>query len=636
MSWIFTIVFSGLLFSSNAGTVADRPAETVDNTEFVTTVGQDESERFEQTYPLSANGRVSISNVNGSIVAEAWDRNEVKLIAVKTADSKERLQEVEIKIDSKPDSFSVETNYDNWKQKNTGDRWRNDGKLVVEYQLMLPRGAVLNEIETVNGSVTVSDFTNVTKVSAVNGTVKASNLRGTADLSTVNGEVAADFTSLDSGSKISLGTVNGKVNLMIPSDSNATVKVDSLNGNIVNDFGLPVRKGKYVGRDLYGKLGSGEVRIKLESVNGDLKILRQNDGKSLSPATNLLPQKEKDDEDWESGVDADIQRESAKAGREVSRTARITAVAAMKEVQREMAKVQPEMARIAVDSAKIAAETMKSERVQTAIRDGLKQQAAVLARISDAAFFPSVPRVEKKSELFPMKGKAKVTVNARGCAVKITGWDRNEVQYSVTQFSNSRNPKPIGINENHDDSSLTLTIDNGDASTREGNFFDDAVRAHVEIFVPRKSDLKISTNGEIRLEGVSGEIELKGEGESINVRDVDGKLHVSSVDGRIRVIGFKGEIVGETVDGTMGLEGDFLKLSAKGDTGNIVITVPENANAEIVAASPDVKIEGLPLVLLNSGGGTREYKLGAGGVSFKVATDGEIFFRSANLIGAGM
>jgi len=270
MTWIFTIVFSGLLMASGGtGTATQQmpvvaaPAAAFNDT---FTVKLDETDRFEQTYPLTANGRVSVSNVNGSITAEAWDRNEVKLVAVKTADTRDRLNDAEIKIDSTANSFSVETKYDNW-GKNTGSR--HESRLVIEYQLMIPRGAVLNDIDTVNGSVTVSNFTNVTKVSAVNGTIKASNLRGTADLSTVNGEVVADFTSLDTGSRISLETVNGKVNLLIPSDSNATVKADSVNGSIINDFGLPVRKGKYVGRDLYGKLGNGDVKIKLESVNGN-------------------------------------------------------------------------------------------------------------------------------------------------------------------------------------------------------------------------------------------------------------------------------------------------------------------------------------------------------------------------------
>ncbi len=320
MSWLYTIFFAGLVFSSqDSSAVSAEPS--VCNLP-VASQAADETERFEKTYPLSANGRVNISNVNGSIVVEAWDRNEVKLEYTKIADTKERLADVEVKIESRADYFSAETDYDSWKGKNNGDRWKNGGKLNVEFRLMVPKGAVLNEIETVNGSVSVSNFVNRTVVSAVNGSVTATNLRGTARLSTVNGEVKCDFDRLESGSKVSLETVNGRVNLVLPSDSNATVRADSLNGNITNDFGLPVRKGKYVGRDLYGRLGNGEVQIRLDSVNGGLAIGRKNDGKSLSPATNLLNQKEKDDEDWDIDTDVSSKIESGKYEKDIVKAAK--------------------------------------------------------------------------------------------------------------------------------------------------------------------------------------------------------------------------------------------------------------------------------------------------------------------------
>ena len=109
MSWLYTLVFAGLIFSSNNIHFAKVTANTPSKAQ--QTVQGDETERFEQTYPLTANGRISLSNVNGSIVINAWDRAEVKLVAVKTADSKERLGDVEIKVDAKPDYLSVETEY---------------------------------------------------------------------------------------------------------------------------------------------------------------------------------------------------------------------------------------------------------------------------------------------------------------------------------------------------------------------------------------------------------------------------------------------------------------------------------------------------------------------------------------------
>ncbi|MDQ3712097.1 MAG: DUF4097 family beta strand repeat-containing protein, partial [Acidobacteriota bacterium] len=258
MSWLYTVIFAGLMFSS--GNDLPQASKNFTDSNVQAIVRQDETERFEQTYPLNSNGRVSVSNVNGSITLETWDKNEVKLEYVKTADNRERLSEVEIRIEGRQDSFSVETNFEKWKRSD--GKWNKNNRFDIQYRLIVPRNAILDEIETVNGSVSITGAGNFTKASAVNGQVRANNLRGTANLSTVNGTVEADFNELQAGSRISLNTVNGTVNLTIPSDANATVKADTLNGNITNDFGLPVRKGEYVGRDLYGKIGSGDVQIR--------------------------------------------------------------------------------------------------------------------------------------------------------------------------------------------------------------------------------------------------------------------------------------------------------------------------------------------------------------------------------------
>src|SRR3954465_2993045 len=101
MTWLYTMLFAGLVFSSQTPTssnLANSPHETL----LVTNVGTDETQHFEQTYPLNANGRVSVSNVNGSITVDSWERNEVKVEYTKSADSKDRLNDVDVQIDSKP------------------------------------------------------------------------------------------------------------------------------------------------------------------------------------------------------------------------------------------------------------------------------------------------------------------------------------------------------------------------------------------------------------------------------------------------------------------------------------------------------------------------------------------------------
>lgn len=638
MSWLYSIVLAGVMFSTEGNVpVAKNYSYTDSNTKKV--VKFDETERFEQSYPLSATGRVSVSNVNGSILIETWDRNEVKLVAVKTASDKEKLSEVECQISSTPTTFSVETDYGDWKRDGRG--WKNNGRVQVEYTLTVPRNAVLNEIETVNGSVKISNATNTVRASAVNGEVRATNLRGMANLSTVNGTVYADFDQLQTGSRIQLDTVNGTVDLTIPSDANATLRADSVNGSITNDFGLPVRKGQYVGRDLYGKVGTGDVQIRLNSVNGGLNIRRKNDGKNTNPAVNLLPQKANDDEDWDDDDDEDSDndkesmKEAAKAKRDMDREVRRT--------QREIQRIKPAIAEAVKEATSTIAPTVTTdvttaisttmtEEVQAKIKASMDEKKAALAKLAAINWVAGSPYIEKKSDSFAVKGNPKVTINANNCDVNVRGWDRNEVKYSVTKISRERNQTPVQSTADHTDSAVDIKVVNNSASQNEGIYDTSLTRILVEVYVPKKSNLRIVTNREIRLEGVSGELDLTGSEGAVNVRDSDGKLRVYSDCGKVRVIGFKGEVDVKTIDATVSLEGEFTKISGKSDNGSFILTLPGDANADILANVEAISIENLPVPKQVAEG---NWRFGKGGAKYNfTVADGQIFVRNANALKA--
>ncbi len=620
MSWLYTMFFAGLIFSSSEGNLQNTTQYSVNYNETNATniVKLDETEKFEQTYPLNANGRVSVGNVNGSITIETWDNNQVKLEVTKIADTKERLSEVEVKIDSRPELFNVETDYSSQRD---GNSWRNGGKSEVQYRLTVPKNAVLNEIETVNGSINITNAQNMTKASAVNGTVRATNLRGNANLSTVNGTVEADFSELQSGSKISLNTVNGTVNLMIPSDSNATLRADSVNGNITNDFGLPVRKGKYVGRDMYGKVGTGEVQIRLNSVNGALSVKRKQDGKNVNPATNLLPQKSEDDEDWDEDDNISVN----KMNKEI------------KNVEKEMKAAEKDIAAAVIDT----------QRINTEINTQINSAIAVVPRISEEAlkemevkqrefqiklaemdFTRGSSSVERKNGSFVVKDKPKVKIDADNCIVNVRGWDKSEVSYTVTKISRSRSQQALEVKTQNTESSVEIKVLVPEMEDLPNNLN----RVVVEVFVPKKSNLRVVTNREIRLEGVSGEIDLIGADSNVNVRDSEGKLSVQTSEGKIRVIGFKGEIISRTECGEMDLEGDFQKISAQTEEGKIVLTLPDNTNAIF---NSDVEIESEGFKLVREDEDEMRWKIGNGNAQYNlVAANGQVFVRNAKILKA--
>jgi hypothetical protein len=239
------------------------------------------TEEFHHVYPLPATGRLELNNINGAVRVTAWDRNEVKVDAVKYAKSKERLNEAKIVVDAEANSISIRTEYPQH-GRNSNNEWDNPAS--VEYTLSVPRSARLDEIRLINGPLEIQGVTGEVHASCINGKLSARGLAGPVRLSTINGKMEAGFDRLGDAT-IELSSVNGSVELNIPSDSKAYLEASSLQGSIDDDFGLQVHR-HFVGRNLRGELGGGGTRIKLSNVNGRIEVRHNSDGKALSRATD--------------------------------------------------------------------------------------------------------------------------------------------------------------------------------------------------------------------------------------------------------------------------------------------------------------------------------------------------------------
>jgi DUF4097 and DUF4098 domain-containing protein YvlB len=254
------------------------------------------TEEFHQTYAITAYGRVELDNINGSVHISTWDQNSIKVDAVKYADTKERLEEARIEIESGKDYLSIRTKYPN--HDNTWNSGSRNNPASVEYTLTVPRTIRLDEIKLINGSLDVSGISGEVRASCINGRLEARDLAGRAQLSTINGHLDARFAQL-AGQSVDLSSVNGSVDLTIPSDANADVEASTVSGGINNDFGIRVNHSRFVGHDMHGELGSGGSHIRVSNVNGRVEVHHANDGHSMSPVKDRGSRQSKDDDDSE-------------------------------------------------------------------------------------------------------------------------------------------------------------------------------------------------------------------------------------------------------------------------------------------------------------------------------------------------
>jgi DUF4097 and DUF4098 domain-containing protein YvlB len=224
------------------------------------------SESFSRTYPLAADGRVSLSNVSGNIRIVGWDRNEVQLEAVKHADSQEDLQAIRIDINASPDAIEIETKYPHhfFDDHHSGS---------VEYTLSVPNRVRIDSVKLVSGDVRLEGLRGDVDASSVSGRIRASGLAGALHLSSVSGGIEANFDR-DLGRHVSLSTVSGSIVLGLVEDANADVSAETVSGGIHSELPIEVDRHQFVGESLHGRLGNGEAKVDLHTVSGGIELRR--------------------------------------------------------------------------------------------------------------------------------------------------------------------------------------------------------------------------------------------------------------------------------------------------------------------------------------------------------------------------
>jgi hypothetical protein len=228
--------------------------------------GEETRQDFHFVVPLTADGRLSLDNVNGKIEITPCSSNAVVITGVKRGTDRNRLEAVRTDIDSENDHVRVHTRIP---RKNFG--WKDNVK--VDYTVRVPEGARLDKINSVNGKIVISGIAGDITASTVNGTVQVNDARKNLKLSTVNGTIAAGIKETRTGQSIALDTVNGKISVTLPVEPNVRAEGETLNGSISSDYPEFVVKKEFpVGKHLNGSVGNGGCNLKLNTVNGAVVI----------------------------------------------------------------------------------------------------------------------------------------------------------------------------------------------------------------------------------------------------------------------------------------------------------------------------------------------------------------------------
>lgn len=146
-------------------------------------------------------------------------------------------------------------------------------------------------VKTVSGNLNVSninldtlDFQSVSGVlyaktcsaakanlKTISGNLDITNFAGDIDAKTVSGDLIVEYSEF--ANNITFDTTSGKTILTLPQESQFSIHLNTVSGNVDSEFPVMVTSGS--GRNFEGTVGDGANRIRIKSVSGNVNLYQK-------------------------------------------------------------------------------------------------------------------------------------------------------------------------------------------------------------------------------------------------------------------------------------------------------------------------------------------------------------------------
>jgi len=161
---------------------------------------------------------------------------------------------------------------------------------TVDLTIKVPRNTSLKLTALNAGVILVDNVNGEVEVETASGSIKLTGISGTVVASTTHGDVTASFTKLTPGKPMAFSTFTGDVDITIPADTKATVKLKSDRGDVYSDFDMKLeersqkkeerhpdrdRAGRYrlvLEKTVFGSINGGGPEFSLSTLNGDIYV----------------------------------------------------------------------------------------------------------------------------------------------------------------------------------------------------------------------------------------------------------------------------------------------------------------------------------------------------------------------------
>lgn len=207
---------------------------------------------------------INVENVNGNVDITGWDKNEVSVVAEKSAPTAEDLARIAITVDATADRFSIKT------ERSKSSWWGKNWKGEVHYHIKVPAHAKIDKVSVVNARVAVRDVLGPMTLETVNGDIDARGVAAQGRFKSVNGSMSATYAQLTNVTDIDFHTVNGSCTLIVPAQAQLQIEGHSVNGGVHCDFPVTVEKSGH--GNFRAHSGDGGPMVRFHSLNGGMSV----------------------------------------------------------------------------------------------------------------------------------------------------------------------------------------------------------------------------------------------------------------------------------------------------------------------------------------------------------------------------
>jgi Putative adhesin len=240
-----------------------------------------ESERpadevIEQTYKVSADASLRITNPRGSVAIRGADTSEVRMHAVKSASSAAQLKNITVDVTAEPGDVLIKTAF--LRQKNMPFY---AGTTAVDYTLSVPRSARIPRLDLDDGKASVEGIQNAdVRANVVNGQLEIRNCCGNLKVAVANGGLDIVYGRCE-GPYFSAEAqiLNGNARLSIARGAALRVHAETVNGKITNSLDTTVELNEQSSGKIDLSLGTGRRSdLTVRVTSGDITIVAAEPG----------------------------------------------------------------------------------------------------------------------------------------------------------------------------------------------------------------------------------------------------------------------------------------------------------------------------------------------------------------------